>query len=182
MTTVKIERRTDKGVNIENVEIHKMSMIQMTKVAKGISEVVKFVNKNDKLQNVFKQFNETRQEVKDEATEYYKAEKKKGKKDENIEDYDIGAETFGRAGAKAWNDILAVISDLLYEVPETIVDIIANASGISKEDVEAQDAITFLDIFDAIVEVNDINAIIERVKKLNGTFKKIKPIFNNQTA
>lgn len=184
MTTVKIERHTDKGVNIENTEIEKMSFKQMINVAKGISRIVRFINQNERLQNVFKQFNAVREEVKQEAIEYYKAEKKKGKKDDEIEEYDIGTEAITRTGTRVWNDLLSVLADLLDEIPEVIGELLADASGIPKEIVNEQDPIVIMDILDAIVEVNDINKIIERVKKSKSTFQKIKPVFNNnnQTA
>lgn len=182
MTTVKIERRTDKGVNIENTEIEKMSFKQMINVAKGVSRIVRFINDNEKLQNVFKQFNSVREEVKQEAIEYYKAEKKKGKKEENIEEYDIGTEAITRTGTRVWNDLLSILADLLDEIPEVIAEILSDASGISKKDIDNQDPIVVMDILDALVEVNDFNKIVERIKKSKDTFQKIKPAFNNQAT
>ena len=109
----------------------KMSFKQMINVAKGISRIVRFINQNERLQNVFKQFNSVREEVKKEAIEYYKAEKKKGKKEENIEEYDIGMEAITRTGTRVWNDLLSILADLLDEIPEVIGEILADASGIS---------------------------------------------------
>lgn len=175
--SVKIVKQTRDGENTKNVEIKKMNLSQTTKVSKGVADVIRFINTNDRLQNVFKVFNEVREEEKQKAIAYYKEQKQKKKKEEEIEEHDIGAESFARTGALVWNDLLAVLSDLLSEIPETIVQIVADASGIAKEDLDEQSLETFLDVVDAIVENNDVPALIERIKKSKGTFSKITTMF-----
>ena len=76
--TVKLIEKTKDGEKSTNVEIEKMNVFQTAKVAKGVSEAIKFVNQSDKLQNVFKQFNIVRAEVIKDAEAYY-AEQKKNK-------------------------------------------------------------------------------------------------------
>lgn len=179
--TVKLIEKTKDGEKSRNVEIEKMNVFQTAKVAKGVSEAIKFVNQSDKLQNVFKQFNTVRAEVVKDAEAYYAEQKKNKVKESEIEEYDVGTETLRRTGALVWNDLLGVVSDLLYEIPDTIVDIVANASHIDKELLGKQDLETFLDVFDQAVEANDIEALVTRIKKLGNTFKKVAPMFSNQT-
>lgn len=169
--TVEIITETKEGKNVKSVDIKKMNVLQTSKVAKGISEVIKFINKNDKLQNAIKTFSNERQEVLKEAEEYYKANKNK----KEVPEYDVGGQTLSRAGGKVWNDILGVLSDLLYEIPETVVSIVSNASGIDKDVLGQQDLETFIDVVEETVQVNDIEKLTGRVKKLGSS---LKPMFN----
>ena len=185
MANVKIATKTKEGTNIKDVEITKMDVIQTIHVAKGVSKVTKFINKNDKLQNVFKTFNEVRQEVAKDAENYYAEQKKAKVKPEDVVEYDVGAEALTRTGALVWNDLLSVLSDVLDEILEIIAEILSHASGIKLDVIKQQELETFLDVFDAVVEVNDIDALTKRIKKSGNTFKKVTPMFsqptNNQT-
>lgn len=173
--TVEIITETKDGKNVKSVDIKKMNVTQTAKVAKGISEVIKFINKNDKLQNAIKTFTNERQEVLKEAEEYYKANKNK----KEVPEYDVGGETLSRAGSKIWNDVLGVLSDLLYEIPETVVSIVSNASGIDKDTLGEQDLETFIDVLEETIQVNDVEKLTARVKKLGNSLKPMFK-FNNK--
>lgn len=177
IVTVKIVKQTKDGENTKNVEIKKMNLSQTTKVAKGVGGLLKFANNNERVQNIFKVFNEVREEEKQKAVAYYKEQKQSKKKESEIEEYNIGEEAFVRTGTLVWNDLVAVLSDLLTEIPDTIVQIVSDASGIEKEDLDEQSLETFLDVIDQVVENNDLPALIERVKKSKGTFIKITTMF-----
>ena len=177
IVTVKIVKQTKDGENTKNVEIKKMNLSQTTKVAKGVGGLLKFANNNERVKNIFKVFNEVREEEKQKAVAYYKEQKQSKKKESEIEEYNIGEEAFVRTGTLVWNDLVAVLSDLLTEIPDTIVQIVSDASGIEKEDLDEQSLETFLDVIDQVVENNDLPALIERVKKSKGTFSKITTMF-----
>lgn len=181
MANVKIATKTKEGTNIKDVEITKMDVIQTIHVAKGVSKLTRFVNESDKLQNVFKTFNKVRREVSVDAENYYAEQKKAKVKPEDVVEYEQGAEALTRTGALVWNDLLSVVSDLLDDVPEIIVEILSHASGIKLDVLKQQDAETFLDVFDAVVEVNDIEALTKRIKKSGNTFKKVTPMFSQPT-
>lgn len=180
MTNVEIIKKTNNGKNIENTEIEKMDTLQTIQVAKGISELVKIVNSNDKLQNVFKTFSKVRKEVAVDAERYYSEQKEKGVKPADVEEYPIGEEAMARTGALVWSDLVEVASELLYDAPEKVVELLANASGIKYDVLKKQELETTIDVFDAVVEVNDIQALVNRLKKSKGTFSQITAMFKTQ--
>lgn len=181
MTKVEIVTKTKNGKNTENVEIEKMDTLQTVQVAKGISELVKIVNGNDKLQNVFKTFNKVRAEVGQEAEQYYAEQKKKGVKAADVQEYPVGEEAMTRTGAIVWSDLVDVASELLYDAPEKIVSLLANASHIDYDVLKKQELETTIDVFDAVVEANDLQALVNRIKKSKGTLDKLKVVFKAQS-
>lgn len=181
MAKVEIVKKTKNGKNIENVEIEKMDTLQTIQVAKGISELVKVVNGNDKLQNVFKTFNQVRSDVAKEAEQYYAEQKKKGVKPEEVQEYPVGEEAMTRTGAIVWSDLVDVASELLYDAPEKVVSLLANASAIEYDDLKKQELETTIDVFDAVVDANDLQALVNRIKKSKGTLDKIKVVFKGQS-
>lgn len=168
--TIELITQTNEGKVTKSHEIQEMNIKQVAKVAKGVSKIVNFINKNDKLQNAIKTFTETRAEVIKEAQAYY--EEFKDEKD--VPEYDVGGVTLQRASGYVWNDILGVLSDLLYEIPETVIEVVAEASDINPKLLEAQDIETFIDVIDETIQVNDIEKLIGRVKKLGNS---LKPMF-----
>lgn len=182
--TVKLIEKTKDGENTRNVEIEKMNGLQVLRVAKGISDIVKFVNQNDKLQNASKTFISIREEELKNAEAYYEEARKGNKKVANIETYDVGGIALKRTGIAIWNDILGMVGDLLGEMPEKIYEILSNASGIKYEELAAQEIEVILDVFEQTVEVNDLEALKARIKKLNKPFNQVKALFvtNNQST
>lgn len=180
--TVKLVQKTKDGENTRNVEIEKMNGLQVLRVAKGISDIVKFVNQNDKLQNASKTFINIREEELKNAEAYYEEAKKNNKKATNIETYDVGGIALKRTGVAIWNDILGMVGDLLGEIPEKIYEILSNASGIKYEELASQEIEVILDVFEQTIEVNDLESLKARIKKLNKPLNQVKSLFvtNNQ--
>lgn len=180
MTVVKIETKTKNGKNIENVEIESMNTQQMAKFSSSVAKIVRMINRDNKLQNIFKAFQEAYKLEQVKAEEYYKEQSKAGKKPEEIEEYNIGGEAMINAGSQTWNELLEVLSNLLEEAPELIYTAVAHASGLKVEIVEQQTFDTFMDLLDAVVEENNIEGIVNRLKKSKDTYKKILPIFKKE--
>lgn len=182
--TVKLIEKTKDGEKSRNVEIEKMNGLQVLRVAKGISDIVKFVNQNDKLQNASKTFISIREEELKNAEAYYEEARKGNKKVANIETYDVGGIALKRTGIAIWNDILGMVGDLLGEMPEKIYEILSNASGIKYEELASQEIEVILDVFEQTIEVNDLEALKARIKKLNKPFNQVKSLFvtNNQST
>lgn len=182
--TVKLIEKTKEGEKSRNVEIEKMNGLQVLRVAKGISDIVKFVNQNDKLQNASKTFISIREEELKNAEAYYEEARKGNKKVANIETYDVGGIALKRTGIAIWNDILGMVGDLLGEMPEKIYEILSNASGIKYEELAAQEIEVILDVFEQTIEVNDLEALKARIKKLNKPLNQVKSLFvtNNQST
>ena len=180
--TVKLIEKTKDGEKSRNVEIEKMNGLQVLRVAKGISDIVKFVNQNDKLQNASKTFISIREEELKNAEAYYEEARKGNKKVANIETYDVGGIALKRTGIAIWNDILGMVGDLLGEIPEKIYEILSNASGIKYEELASQEIEVILDVFEQTIEVNDLESLKARIKKLNKPLNQVKSLFvtNNQ--
>ncbi len=69
-------------------------------------------------------------------------------------------------------NILDAVGFLLEETPERIVEITSIATGIDRVLIENQDIDTFFDIIEQIFEVNDIEKIFNRIKRLSGQMGK----------
>ena len=179
--SVEIIEKTKDGKMTKEVKIEKMTMTQTVQVAKGVGKLIEFINNNERLQNVFKVFNEVREEEKQKAVAYYEEQKKKKVKEENIEEYDIGAEAFARTGTLVWNDLLSVLAELLETAPDLLVQIVADGSGIDKKTVDQQDAETFLDVAQEVIDNNDIQALVNRIKKFRGSLGKVTAVFQTQS-
>lgn len=63
-------------------------------------------------------------------------------------------------------DVLSAFGFLVEKVPERTIELTSVASGIDSAYLEVQDMDTFFEVIEAIVEVNDIEKIIKRVKSL----------------
>lgn len=63
--------------------------------------------------------------------------------------------------------IMDAVGFLLEEVPDRLTEIVSIMSGINRFVVEHQDMDTYFDLIEAVIEVNDIERIVERVKKLS---------------
>lgn len=182
MTTVEITKKKDNGKEVNKVEITEMNVLQMSKVASGISKIIRLVNGKDKIKHIIETFNNIYKEEQANAEEYYKAQKKAKKKVEDIETYDIGAKAFTRAGTLVWDDILDVLADLMEEAPESLFKVVSSASGIDLDTLMEQDFDTFMSVFEATVEENDVQKLIDRIKKSKGTYSKLLPMFTNKEA
>lgn len=61
---------------------------------------------------------------------------------------------------------------LLFNVPDKAIELLSVLSGIDKDVLTAQDAEEAFDIYDAVLEVNDIEKLINRAKKSLAVTKK----------
>lgn len=63
--------------------------------------------------------------------------------------------------------IMDAVGFLLEAVPERLTEIVAVATEINPFTLEHQDMDTYFDLIEAVIEVNDIERIVERIKKLS---------------
>lgn len=63
--------------------------------------------------------------------------------------------------------IMDAVGFLLEEVPDRLTEIVSIMSGVNRFIVEHQDMETYFDLIEAVLEVNDIERIVERVKKIS---------------
>lgn len=75
--------------------------------------------------------------------------------------------------------IMDAVGFLLEAVPERLTEIIAVTSDINPIVVEQQDMDIYFDLIEAVIEVNDVEKIVARVKRLSGqmgkTFSFLRP-------
>jgi hypothetical protein len=67
---------------------------------------------------------------------------------------------------------MGVLADILSESGDEIVDIIAEASGLSSKEVGGLGIADILRLFKALLEVNDIDEIKKELGELQEVFKK----------
>lgn len=63
--------------------------------------------------------------------------------------------------------VMDAVGFLLEEVPDRLTEIVSIMSGINRFVVEHQDMDTYFDLIEAVLEANDIERIVERIKKLS---------------
>lgn len=68
--------------------------------------------------------------------------------------------------------ILEAIGFLIEEVPERITEILSIASGIPTVQLLEQDDDVYLDIAEAILDVNDVEKIVKRIKTISSKLGK----------
>ncbi|MCY1563814.1 hypothetical protein NW133_07410 [Staphylococcus pettenkoferi] len=68
--------------------------------------------------------------------------------------------------------LLDAIGFLLEETPERVIEIIVAMTNIQRELVENQDMDTFFDIIERVIEVNDIEKLVERIKRVSSQMGK----------
>ncbi|MCQ9290706.1 hypothetical protein NQ016_04125 [Staphylococcus hyicus] len=62
--------------------------------------------------------------------------------------------------------ILDAIGFLVENAPKRLAQIVAIASGLDERYLEVQDMDTYFEIIEGIIEVNDIEKVVKRIKKL----------------
>ena len=123
-----------------NREIEGVRVKQTKQALKKIKEVFKYIEENRNVAEMVDYLLETAEKVEEEV----KAEEEDKKFMEMmIKSFDV----------------------LLEEVPEKAVELISVLSGIEEEVLDEQKVDTFFDIFDAILEENDITKLVDRGKK-----------------
>lgn len=180
MTKVTVTEKLKDGAKTTDVEIEKMDMYQMLKVSKDISKVVNFINANDKVGKIMKHYNQAKDDVNKLYQEQYNEQKKQKIAEKDMQLVNVNETAFVKALEYGRVELLDGLSEMLVELPSTVFDILATASGISKEILEKQNFDTFMDVVDATVEVNDLQAIVNRIKKSKDTFSQVTSLFKAQ--
>lgn len=159
----------------ENVEIKEMNILQIKRVSRELNKLVKDINTNDHLKSAVDTFFAKRNEINEENRRLYEEALEKAKSDDdkvNVFQYD-GSEAFKRAGAQFFKDVLGSFEIVLENAPDSLQNLISQASNINADVIGQQNVYTFLDIIDAVIEVNDIPKLIERLKKSKDSFSMV---------
>lgn len=163
MTTVTLIVETHEGEDlvIKKVqhEIGKMKLIQFTKTLAHIKDIVKALNEESAVAEMFEEFfngGEQKFDI------------------ENMSEADVETvmkEADGEFLIKGVNAFMQLVERL----PDQAIQLLSTLSGIDKHTLENQEIETVLDIVDAVIQVNDVELLIARIKKSFGlTANKLK--------
>lgn len=83
---------------------------------------------------------------------------------DGIDSDDSSQELISKLGGQFIKDAAGSIGLLLEVAPESAASLVATMAGINEYELNFQSPMVFFDILDAVVEENDIPAVIERVK------------------
>lgn len=170
MTKVEIKTKDGNKQVTETIEIQEMGIIQIKNFSKEINRLVKDINGNEHLRNAIDTYFKKRTEILEENKKAY--EKAVAEGQENVQQVPEG-EAFRQVGAQFYNDVLGSFEILLENAPETLQNLVAIASKIDYDVLSEQDIYSFLDIVDAVIEVNDIPRLVERLKKSKDSFTTV---------
>lgn len=175
MAQVEIKTYEGNKLVTEKVEIKEMNIFQIKRVSKELNKLVKDINTNDHLKSALDTFFAKRNEINEENRRLYEEaiENAKGDIDKvSVFQYD-SSEAFKRAGAQFFKDVLGSFEIVLENAPDSLQNLISQASNINADVIGQQNVYTFLDIIDAVIEVNDIPKLIERLKKSKDSFSMV---------
>ncbi len=159
----------------ENVEIKEMNLFQIKRVAKELNKLVRDVNTNEHLKNALDNYFKKRNEINEENRRLYEEALANAKDNEdkvNVFQYN-GSEALKQVGAQFYKDVLGSFELVLENAPDSLQNLISQASNINVDVLGQQNVYTFLDVVDAVIEVNDIPKLIERLKKSKDSFSTV---------
>ena len=156
----------------ETFNIKEMNAFQIKRLAKEINGLLKDINGNQHFKNALNNFFDKSAENKEHNAKVFKKAREEGRDVLEGEVYKL-QDTLAQVGGELVTDIMGSMEILLSDAPETATELLSIASNIDAKTLDAQDPITFLDIFDAVVEINDIEKIVERLKKSQASLKSV---------
>lgn len=152
---MKIALKVENDNTVETIqyEIKKANIKQITDALKIINDAVKSVEKNEELKGFVAEMAESLESMKDEE--------------------------FGIAIVKS----IPKFADLfLVHLPEKATELLATLSGIEHDTLVQQDPLDVMDIYDAVLEVNDMERLIERGKKSLAATKSLSKVIKLPTT
>lgn len=151
---MKVNLKIKDGNTVETVqhEVEEVNIMQITKAMKVISNILSTVQENEQLQSVFSEiFNQAQENMDDSAEEF---------------------------GMKLLQNAVGAMDVLLIEVPEKAFELLAILADIEVETLMKQKPDEVFDIYDAIIQVNDIEKLIKRAKKSLALTKAQEKVMN----
>lgn len=146
--TLKVEK--DNAVESVQYEISKLKMGQVTKSLVVIKDIFEVAKDDESLRTAFTDMfveQEVEQIESDEETE----------QQEEQETEQTNADFFFK--------IAGAYETLLFTLPDKAIELLSVLSGVDKSVVMSQEVEDVFDIYDAVLEVNDIEKLIGRAKK-----------------
>lgn len=158
--TLKVKNGNEENIVKTKHEIERMKLYQFTDTIRIVKDILVAMNENGALKELFETV----------FAEDPKKLEEIGKLDEAAVEKMV-TEMDNKFMVKAVESFQVIATEL----PEKAVELLSALSGIKKSDLEQQDLFDILDIFDAVVEVNDIEQLMNRLKKsLGATINGLK--------
>lgn len=154
---VNLKIKEDNKTETIQHEIEELNLIQVTRAIKTIRDVIKLAQDDENLKELL-------EEVFDEAQE----------------DGEDAEEEFGKDIAQK---LFGALDILLVEVPEKAFELLAIMANIEHKVFMQQKPEDVFDIYDAVIQVNDIEKLINRAKKsleLTKSQVKVMSIFQKK--
>ena len=85
--------------------------------------------------------------------------------DESGQEKDIKDVELSDVTSKVIDNAVGSFETIFIMVPEKAFELLAALSGLSADDLQNEDIENIMNIFDAVVEVNDIEKLVNRLKK-----------------
>lgn len=156
----------------ETVNIRPMNVFQIRSVSKEINALLKDIKANESLQSALNNYFDTAEENKKRNNETIRKAQEEGR-DVLQEQIYTTRNTLEQVGGQFITDVMGSLEILLEDAPEMLTRVLAVASNVEHNLLNEQDPYTFLDIFDAVVEVNDLEKLVERLKKSSASLKAV---------
>ncbi|GGB41739.1 hypothetical protein GCM10011409_19100 [Lentibacillus populi] len=138
---VNLKIKEDESITTVQHDIEEMNIIQITKAIKKIKEIFDIAQKDQNLQALLVDvFDESQKADEDKAAE-------------------------SEFGQRIIANAIGALDVLLMEIPDKALELLSILSGIDYETFVQQKAMDVFDIYDAIIQVNDIDQLIKRAKK-----------------
>lgn len=162
---IKETQGNEQSVKTVNFEIDSITLKQFTSLLAHVKDLLVHLKDEGSLMDLFNDLLSS-----DEAQKWLSGDK-------NPEDITTNQVTDIMAASES-NFIVTLVNSfesIAIQLPDQAINILATLSGIPKATLEEQQLEKVLEILDAVVEVNDLNRLFERLKKsLGATVQKYK--------
>lgn len=172
MVQVTLKTFEDNKEVSETIDIKPMNIFQIRDVSKELNKLLKDIKGNESFSNALNNFFDTAAKNKERNNETIRLAQEEGR-DVLQEQIFSTRDTLSQVGGEFVTDIMGSLEIILEDTPEMLTRVLSVASNIDHNLLNVQDPYTFLDVFDAVVEVNDIEKLVERLKKSSESLKTV---------
>lgn len=169
---IELIRDTETGHETEQKSIRKLKFYQIEDVLTKIHEVYKIIQEDENMSLLFAELFGEDEPVDEIALAKFTDE-------ERIQ---IEADKQKAAEKRFFKGLAGSFPLLLLHLPKHAIELLVAASDVEKELLRSQDFETILDVYDAVLEVNDIEVMLERIKKSLAATKQAVAFLNKRRA
>jgi|SRR5699024_2258068 len=171
---MKVNLKVKENNQVETIqhEVEELNLFQVTKTINIIGDLFKLTEKDDKIKGLFDELFDPRNMDMGEVEE---SEEGENDSEENPSEMGISQE----GGERIMGKLFQAFDVLLTHVPEYAFDLLSTLAGIEYEVLMQQKIDDVFDIYDAIIEVNDVEKLVKRAKKSFALTKAQTKVMNH---